>query len=77
MTSVRAVLIGLEGEKLQEMQVDWPPPLVLEVAFLRPLRRVWEEGPVHDIVEFHYHRAHEIHEDGVETVALYLRRGIC
>jgi len=80
MNTVRAMLVGLEGETLQEMEVEWPPPPVMEIAFQRPMTRLEEwmgAVPAFEIVPFDYHHAHELHDDGVETVALYIRRGIC
>jgi len=71
--------VGLEGEKLEEREVPWPPPAVVEVQFMRPITapQEWMGDVPFTIVPFDYHHAHEIHEDGVETVALYVRRGIC
>lgn len=79
MTFVRAVLIGLEGETLEERAVRWPPPAVLEIAFTKPITALqeWMGDVPYVVVPFDYHHAHEITEDGVETVALYIRRGIC
>lgn len=79
MDTIRAVFVGLEGEVLDQKVIEYPPPLVVEVAFTKPLRALWEQGLTMDlykVVEFHYHPAHEITEDGVESVALYIREGI-
>lgn len=82
METIRAVFIGLEGETIEEKILSYPPPLVIEVAFLKPisLQMAWEEGregSPHDVVvPFYLHRGHEIHEDGVESVALYIRKAI-